>query len=420
MFGQQNNHQKVSKLMHRLGGVYREPSRVMNDTTSLLNSASGAHLRPDINDLLLNDGSMMRSLRLSGTIQMIYRGSAYHIPIDLHLPPNYAVRPPIIFVRPVPSMMIKQGHKHVGNDGMVYMPYLHSWKPRTHNLIDAVTAMGQIFGQDPPVFARPAGSESSSHHNSSINGSTMNGNGSAAAAVYSVAVQPPPPQYDTVTQEQERLRQLENEANEANEAVRIAREAERQEMEDERLFNETKQKINDKSKSILETYCQSSTQEILCHLEEKILLGKSATFVSGTKGAGISSGGGQIAYLARKRKEELEIHHEELDSSSIEQIETFIQEAEKTKKSAKEMDVDELAVPADMQSAQMLVLSAENAAIHDALYFLDKALSDNKMIALDVHLKTVRRLARRQFLIKAHLLKIGQVKASDMARRTSW
>ena len=396
--------------MHRLGGVYREPSRVMNDATSLLNSTAGQHLVPDINDLLLNDGSMMRSLRLSGTIQMIYRGSAYHIPIDLHLPPNYAVRPPIIFVRPVPSMMIKQGHKHVGHDGMVYMPYLHSWKPRTHNLIDAVTAMSQIFGQDPPVFAKPAGSASAS------GSSSMNGNGSVQASV----VRPPPPQYDTVTQEQERLRQLEKEAQEANEAVRIAREAERQEMEDERVHNEIKQKIHDKSKSILETYSQSSTQEILCHLEEKILLGKSSTFVSGTKGAGISSGGGgqgQIAYLT-KRKEELEAHHEELDSS-IEQIETFIKEAEKSKKSAKEMEVDELAVPADMHSAQMLVLSAENQAIHDALYFLDKALSDNK-IALDVHLKAVRRLARRQFLIKAHLLKIGQVKASEVARVTSW
>ena len=387
-----NNHQTVSRLMHRLGGIYRDPSRVMNDATSLLNSKPGQHLRPDICDLLMNDGSNMRGLRLSGTIQMMYRGNAYHIPIDLHLPPNYSVRPPIIFVRPVPTMMIKSGHKHVGADGMVYMPYLHSWRPRSHNLIDTVTAMSRLFGQDPPVFARPAGT--------------------TAPAPAPVRPTPPPPRYHDVTEGQERLRQIEKEAEEANEAVRIAREAERREQEEEQFTTEMKQKLVDKSRFILENYADASRKEIECHLEDKILLGKSSNFICGTKGAGISSGG-QIEYL-KKRKEELEQYNSEIDDS-IEKLEAFIQTAETSRKEAKEMDVDELAVPADIHSAQMLLLSSENAAIHDALYYLDKGLSENK-ISLDVHLKTVRRLSRRQFLIKAHLLKIGQVKAAEVSR----
>ncbi len=309
-------------------------------------------------------------------------------------------------------MMIKQGHKHVGADGMVYMPYLHSWRQRTHNLIDAVTAMSQIFGQDPPVFARPAGSTV---------GTAGYGHSAHSAAVQEAVVvpsPPPPPQYnDAVAQENERLRQLEREANEANAAVEIAREAERHEQREKRLLEEMKERLNDKSISILDQYKNASQQELKCHLEEQILLQKSTKFCSGTKGAGISNGGGQIAYLT-KRKEELELHHADLDAA-IGQIQSFITEAEKSMKSSKEMDVDELAVPADIHSAQMLVLSAENAAIHDALYFLDKGLSENK-IALDVHLKAVRRLAKRQFLIKAHLLKIGQVKAAEFARGTSW
>lgn len=388
----QNNRQQVSRLIQRLAGVYREPSRVLDDATYLLNSTAGQHLRPDIHDLLLNDGTSMRCIRLSGTIQMIYRGNAYHIPIDLHFPPNYAVRPPIVYVRPVASMMIKQGHKHVGSDGMVYMPYLHSWNPRSHNLVDAVTAMSRIFGQESPVFARPAG---------------------APAPPPVPRPRPPPPQYHEVTSEQERLRQLEREAQEANEAVRIVREAEKEEEKAIRLLSETKQKLNDKSKVILGNYANSARKEIIGHLEDQILLEKSASFVKGkVRGAGVTSGGGQLAYLT-KRKEELLEYHSEVDTS-IEKLEAFIQEAEKSKKSTKEMDVDELAVPADIHSAQMLVLSAENYAIHDALYYLDKGLSDNK-ISLDVHLMAVRRLARRQFLIKAHLLKIGQVKASEIA-----
>ena len=102
----------------------------------------------------------------------------------------------------------------------------------------------------------------------------------------------------------------------------------------------------------------------------------------------------------------------------MEQLESFIVEAESYKKTSKEKDVDDLALPADIHSAQMLVLSAESAAIIDALYFLEKALSENK-ISLEVHLKAVRRLARRQFLIKAHLLKIGSVKAAEAAK-PSW
>mmetsp|Transcript_19717 Transcript_19717/g.24866 ORF Transcript_19717/g.24866 Transcript_19717/m.24866 type:complete len:397 (-) Transcript_19717:211-1401(-) len=390
MMNRHNNYQTVSRLLQRLSGVYRDPSRVINDSTSLLNSDAGRHLRPDISDLLLNDGTSMRSLRLHGTIQMMYRGASYHIPIDLHLPPNYGVRPPMIFVRPVPSMMIKQGHKHVGSDGMVYMPYLHSWRPRSHNLIDTVTSMARLFGEDPPVFSRPAGS----------------------VAAAPAPTPPPPPQYHHVTEEQERIRRMEMEANEANEAVRIAREAEAREVEDNRLAAESKQRLRDKAKFMLDSYSESSKREIAGHLEDQILLGKSASFVTGAKGAGISTGG-QMEYFT-KRKEELEKHHSDMDES-IQKLEDYIKEVEQSKKTTDQIDVDELAMPADIHSAQMLILSAENAAIHDALYFLDKGLSDNK-ISMDVHLKTVRRLARRQFLIKAHLLKIGQVKASEYAR----
>lgn len=386
--------------MNRLGGVYREPSRVMNDATSVLNSTQGIHLRPDINELLLNDGTTMRGLRLSGTIQIMFRGNAYHIPIDMHLPSNYAVRPPMIFVRPVASMMIKQGHKHVGADGMVYMPYLHSWRPRSHNLVDTITAMSRIFGQEPPVFARPAGS--------------------TPAPAPAPPVRPPPPRYHDVTEEQERIKQMEREAEEANEAVRIARNAEKREDEEFRLARDARQKLNDKAKFVLENYAKTAKKEVAGYLEDKFLLGKSATFVSGTKGAGISSGG-QIEYLTT-RKEELIKHHSDVDDA-IGKLEAFIDEAEAAKKASKKIDVDELAVPADIHSAQMLIFSAENAAISDALYFLDKGLSDGKL-SLEVHLKAVRKLARRQFLIKAHLLKIGQVKAAECAQgigsRNSW
>ena len=110
--------------------------------------------------------------------------------------------------------------------------------------------------------------------------------------------------------------------------------------------------------------------------------------------------------------------HKELDKG-IQKLTAFVKSAEEEKSSKKEVSVDELAVPGDIHSAQMLILSAENAAINDALYFLDKALADSR-ISLHDHLIAVRKLTKTQFLARAHLLKIGQVKASEAITQNAW
>ena len=61
--------------------------------------------------------------------------------------------------------------------------------------------------------------------------------------------------------------------------------------------------------------------------------------------------------------------------------------------------VDIMALPANTYSAQMLALTAESASIDDCIYFLDTALVRGR-IPLDVYLKEVRRLGKRQFLAK--------------------
>ena len=111
-----------------LCGVYRDPSSVIKDASTLLNSHLGHQLRPKAEPLMLNDGSSSLVLMLQGTLPITYRGKSYNIPVDVYLPPQYPARPPIIYVRPVSSMTIKANHKNVGQDGMVYMPYLHGWK----------------------------------------------------------------------------------------------------------------------------------------------------------------------------------------------------------------------------------------------------------------------------------------------------
>ena len=77
-----------------------------------------------------------------------------------------------------------------------------------------------------------------------------------------------------------------------------------------------------------------------------------------------------------------------------------------------EMHVDDMCQPVSKLHAQLLDLSAENAALDDALYFLDKAMYMGQMDCT-THLKSVRKLAKQQFRVRALLNKINQVLASN-------
>lgn len=63
---------------------------------------------------------------------------------------------------------------------------------------------------------------------------------------------------------------------------------------------------------------------------------------------------------------------------------------------------------------RMLELVAENAALEDALYYLDQGLTDG-VITVDVFMKEVRRLARKQFVARATTKKVSPLTAGEEA-----
>jgi hypothetical protein len=65
-------------------------------------------------------------------------------------------------------------------------------------------------------------------------------------------------------------------------------------------------------------------------------------------------------------------------------------------------------VPSTVLSEQFVRLSSQFDAIDDALYYLDRALSnnDNASVDLTTFMKTTRNLNRNQFLLKAHMKKV--------------
>ncbi|XDV17910.1 hypothetical protein PO909_023703 [Leuciscus waleckii] len=112
-------------------------------------------LKPVLDNYVFNDGSTKELLSLTGTVPVNYRGNVYNIPICLWLLDTYPYNPPICFVKPTSAMMIKPG-KHVDANGKIYLPFLHEWKPPQSNLLGLIQVMIVVFGEEPPVFSRPS------------------------------------------------------------------------------------------------------------------------------------------------------------------------------------------------------------------------------------------------------------------------
>ena len=96
---------RVTTLLGRLGGLYRDPARVDRDASSLLKSSVGIHLTPGIAPLVENNGDSSHCLVLQGTIAIVFRGMTYQLLVDIYLPPGYPIRPPVSFVRLAENMV---------------------------------------------------------------------------------------------------------------------------------------------------------------------------------------------------------------------------------------------------------------------------------------------------------------------------
>jgi ESCRT-I complex subunit TSG101 len=398
---------RVTVLLSRLGGLYRDPARIDRDASSLLKSSVGAHLTPGIAPLVENNGDSSHCLVLQGTIAIVFRGNTYQLLVDIYLPPGYPLRPPVSYVRLTQNMYLKENHPHVGNDGMVYMPYTHEWNQRTHSLIEMVVAMSSVFSADPPVFTRTTPAPAPPP---------------PPAPPPVARNNPPPPAYDSgfisptngtsataASAESERYMQeqiaaiMAKEAAEANRAAEIARSAAKEEEEKlakQKVWAQQKQaRVKDQVAQKIQEHLQRKKKECESNYQgdwrDQHYLKHSKTKVEE-----------EIEQLS-KTKDELQKYVATVDTKTKE-IQEWLDEHAESKQNNEPASVDELCQPVSKLHAQMLDLSAENAAVSDALYFLDRGLYSGH-IDCTTHLKTVRKLAKRQFLIRALLIKIDQI-----------
>jgi len=336
---------------------------------------------------------------------MTYRGVTYNLPIDVFLPPPYPLRPPTVFVRPVATMAIRENHRHVALDGQVYLPYLHEWRPNTHDLTELAVWMSSTFGSDPPCYSRPvvssrpAANPSPPSYPASVNSSY----GSNASANSSV--------------DEQRRVAIEQEIAEANIAAEAARNAAIEEARLEKQAQELKRQHDEQLSSLralVTSKAQFRVRQVFDGMRDELRRELKDQKVLEVGKERIE----QFLREGQKRKTMLIKENSSIDEA-IHSLETWIEAVEEHKKKSEEENstgekddqqkVDLLAIPVDTYSAQMLALSSETAAIDDCIYYLDQSLVKGN-ITLDVFLKEVRKLSKRQFMAKAHLMKIAQMK----------
>uniref|UniRef100_A0A3P8VIN6 Tumor susceptibility 101a n=1 Tax=Cynoglossus semilaevis TaxID=244447 RepID=A0A3P8VIN6_CYNSE len=131
---------------------YKNKDMTVREITNVISQYKD--LKPVMDAYVFNDGSTRDLLSLTGTVPVSYRGNVYNIPVCLWLLDTYPFNPPICFVKPTSAMMIKTG-KHIDANGKIYLPYLHEWKPVMSDLYGLIQVMIVVFGEEPPVFSRP-------------------------------------------------------------------------------------------------------------------------------------------------------------------------------------------------------------------------------------------------------------------------
>ncbi|RLN92599.1 hypothetical protein BBJ28_00017182, partial [Nothophytophthora sp. Chile5] len=395
-----------------------EPSMYANNVSNLDQILSSLQCYPRMTRPH-NDGTTSTLLNLEGTIPIFYRGNQYNIPVEFWVVETYPMAPPVCFVRPTADMMVKPGHPHVTSDGYVKIPYTTDWRP-DFTLLELVAHMCSIFGNMPPVFRRPANSMPSPYP------TRLNGSGSAAGGgtggyfqqgQYAQMHPPQPsPYYSAQFQSHPRGAESTSSSLGPNDADSLFGSSQhslgsasasgafasgRSATPEDRATT-LKAEVTGQIQMQLEKTFKRVRDDIDLQFEHEVQLTQSRENVE----RGLQSLRFLRDDIARAR---------EVVASQDEEVTVWLEENE----GKDTVDPDTILIEGDALSKQYVVLCwlvktlAEHHAIEDALYYMDRALSNDE-IELSSFLKEVRKLARQQFMCQALVQKV-RAKQQELA-----
>uniref|UniRef100_A0A8C7GE55 Tumor susceptibility 101a n=1 Tax=Oncorhynchus kisutch TaxID=8019 RepID=A0A8C7GE55_ONCKI len=310
-------------------------------------------LKPVMDSYVFNDGSTRTLVSLTGTVPVSYRGNIYNIPVCLWLLDTYPYNPPICFVKPTSAMMIKTG-KHIDANGKIYLPYLHEWKHPQSDLYGLIQVMIVVFGEEPPVFSRPTTQAPYQAFQAAgpPNPSYMPG----MPALSPYGPNPTPGRDGTIGEDTIRASLISAVSDKLR--WRMKEEMDRAQAELDAL----KRTEEDLKKG------HQKLEEMVSRLDQEV--------------AEVD----RNIDLLKRKDEELSEALEKMESQS------------------ENNDIDDVIVPTAPLYKQILNLYAEENAIEDTIFYLGEALRRG-VIDLEVFLKHVRLLSRKQFQLRALMQK---------------
>jgi hypothetical protein len=265
-----------------------------------------------------------------------------------------------------------------------------------------VVAMSSVFSADPPVFTRAAPATPPPPPTYSNYVSTSNVTGATKSERISNTSFTSPESERHMREQLAAI--MAKEAEEANRVAEVVRQAEREEKEQEefvtaqkewekRKLDQTRIEANKKIRLYLQNFTEETKETLFADWRDQEHLKQNRDYLE------------KETKDLSQRKYELKNHIETMDAKT-EEIENWLKESESAKE--EKSDVDDLCQPVTKLDAQMLNLSSESAVLTDTMYFLDRGMYAGQ-IDCSTHLKIIRKLAKKQFLIRAHLIKINQI-----------
>ncbi|XP_051975779.1 ubiquitin-conjugating enzyme E2 variant 3-like isoform X2 [Xyrauchen texanus] len=119
-----------------------------------------SRIHPDIiikaETYTFSDSSQKDLLKLVGNIPVRYQERSYNLPILLWLLDSFPFTPPICFLRPTSSMVIREG-KHVDSKGRIHLPSLHNWDHPKSTVSSLLVEMIDKFEKEPPLGTKSSG-----------------------------------------------------------------------------------------------------------------------------------------------------------------------------------------------------------------------------------------------------------------------
>ena len=426
--------------------MYTQPAHTKYDLTQVTENFS--NLRPKLSTYIHNDGSESVQVVLEGTIPIVYQGATYNIPMDIFIMLQHPVEVPKCFVRPTSNMMIKPAHSFVNADGLVSTDHvlrMTGSSAQQYNFTDFLYAMSQMFGSEPPLFTKPqpqfrSGTVEDAYTHSpatrsnsrvQVNPPLINPGNSAAGynvgqQYHALGARPQAPVCSNGTQgcgglastttcglcymsamAQQTPKTPETRNSGASASLLNSAKS------DYSTDSETSRNNNNTDAHITS---HGSRADLERKLTEKL----------------------QIALVSRfsKKRDDLEqvMHEEESMKRATEAVdkqfavlesmkndlETGLEglrlkavELEKLKASEndKEVSLEDRLVSFDALSSQIVKLTADQAAIEDCIYYLERALASasNPSVEISDFVFQTRKLSRELFMRKHHLNKIAVI-----------